>query len=198
MTTANRAQAVQDIALSFGYLQQPVSAISPALHEAVETLKSKDNLLVQCAASERAICHRLAIYLESEINKAELPVWNVDCEYNLVGDYHGTDSLFERVKKKLYLPKRGENDGELYEVSVFPDLIAHRRNEPQNLLVIEMKVVRESVRARSKEDIEFDFRKLTAFTDELKQDRYKQAVLLVLIKPYSLNKNPEILAFTHQ
>ena len=84
------------------------------VHRAIDVLYASDAKLFAVEASEWALAHRLAIYLEHEI-----PGWNVDCEYNRQGDGHD--------------PK---------ENKVRPDIAIHHRGflEPQhNLLVIELK-----------------------------------------------------------
>jgi hypothetical protein len=86
--------------------------------QAINTLYARDSDLFSRDASEWAIAHRLAVYLEYE-----LPGWNVDCEYNRQGP--GRD------------PKVRQN-----EEKVRPDIVLHHRGrvEPEhNLLVIELK-----------------------------------------------------------
>jgi hypothetical protein len=47
---------------------------------AIKILYARDSELLPRDASEWAVAHRLAVYLEQE-----LPEWNVDCEYNRQG-----------------------------------------------------------------------------------------------------------------
>ena len=48
---------------------------------AIDNLRLNDNHLLKHNCSERSICHRLALYLESTFGKD----FNVDCEYNRNG-----------------------------------------------------------------------------------------------------------------
>jgi hypothetical protein len=97
---------------------------------------------------ERAITARLTEYLQDL-----LPEWNVDAEYN-------------RIRE---LVKRIQLDGQ-WEV-VVPDVIAHRRNTGDNLLVLEAKKV------GNPEAEAYDRRKLAALKE---QQGYHYAVFLRL------------------
>lgn len=96
-------------------------------HEQLRDLVSKalnklfelDRDLFNVDASEWAVAHRLAVYLENYLPHG----WNVDCEYNRQGA--------EREAKAL------GNGGRIR-----PDIVIHHRTllEPEhNLLVIELK-----------------------------------------------------------
>ncbi len=102
------------------YLRQrePGSAILSALTKLLEN----DSYLLQVDANERAITHRLAMYLQCELQE-----WHIDCEYNRNGN---------ASKSLLRQPAEG-TDGSL----VYPDIIAHRRGKrwPDNYVVIEVK-----------------------------------------------------------
>ena len=89
---------------------------------AIDTLYTHDQKLLSVEASEWAIAHRLAIYLEREIKG-----WNVDCEYNKQGEGDG-----------LSVKPNPNND----KKNARPDIILHHRGQTgveHNLLVIEMK-----------------------------------------------------------
>jgi hypothetical protein len=89
-----------------------------AVQQAVNLLYKHDDILISKDASEWAIAHRLAVYLEQLI-----PGWHIDCEYNRQGV--GID------------PKT--NPGAKI---VRPDIIVHHREKlppGHNLLVIELK-----------------------------------------------------------
>lgn len=101
--------------------------ILEAVMSAIECVKSETRPL-QAGVSERAIAHRLAVYMESQFEG-----WDIDCEYNRQGmltkelqDIKGCDA-----QKKSNI--------------IFPDIIVHHRtnnDEPSpddNLLVIELK-----------------------------------------------------------
>jgi hypothetical protein len=97
------------------------------VRKAIDVLHTRDEELFSVEASEWAIAHRLAIYLEQEI-----PGWNVDCEYNKQGE--GGDPKANPITHKT-------------KKNVRPDIILHHRGKPDsehNLLVIELKKKREN------------------------------------------------------
>ena len=81
--------------------------------DAIEKLLIRDRDVMSLGGHERAVMHRLAVYLEKQFVS-----WHVDCEYNRDG---------ERSKRN--------SSGKL----VVPDVIVHRRNTSDNLLAIEAK-----------------------------------------------------------
>ena len=132
--------------------------IETALGNAVDELIQSDRYLLEVDASERSISHHLAVYLAGQV-----PKFNVDCEYNRDG--------FN--PKSLYLGELPYTDAlEDEAVTVFPDIIVHRRGSNEdNLLALEMK------KANARRDAEFDRRKLRAFRAQL---HYRHAVHLVI------------------
>lgn len=86
---------------------------------AVALLRKNDSFLLENAAHERSITHKLAEYLQ-----LQFPEYHVDCEYNLDGV----------ETKKLPRECNGKN-----EEKVFPDIVIHLRGTNNNLLVIEAK-----------------------------------------------------------
>ena len=129
------------------------------------------------AASERAIAHRLAFYLEHllihEFQVSPDAMISVDCEYNRhgrAGKTHGISmELVEIVlaaKRKAVkaaeagmLPEDAADNFAEFVISVAPDIVIHRRQmDKDNLLVIEVK------KATNKEDSRYDDLKLKKFT----------------------------------
>lgn len=113
---------------------------------ALSTFLERDEFLLQIDANERAMTHRVALYLQNEF-----PDMNVDCEYNR--DDH--------EPKALYLPG---GDPDLYDTdaqTVYPDIIVHRRGTNDNLLVVEFK------KTSSRVSSEKDFAKLNQFKVQL-------------------------------
>lgn len=81
---------------------------------ALSDFAKHDMELLHVGVQEETLSHRLAIYIEQRLNG-----WQVDCEYN----------------RDLRHPKMNpEGSGRIR-----PDVIAHRRNSPRNLLVVEVK-----------------------------------------------------------
>lgn len=85
----------------------------------INTFLKKDSELFALGASEWAVAHRIAVYLEKYFKG-----WHIDCEYNKVG-------LSGTTKQNA--------DGDYKR----PDIIVHHRGmveRKHNLLVIEVKI----------------------------------------------------------
>jgi len=92
--------------------------IKRKINVVIDTLFARDTQLFDIEASEWAISHRIAVYLEKHFEG-----WNIDCEYNRVG----LDGTTKHDAAGGY--KR-------------PDVIIHHRgmiHKEHNLLVIEVK-----------------------------------------------------------
>jgi len=97
-------------------------------------------------ASERAVAHRLAVYLEAAVpqklqNELQL---SVDCEFNRhlgLGKVHTIPKkLVEIVEDAKRKAKPSSDDDSFYVFSVAPDIILHQRGiDDHNLLVVELK-----------------------------------------------------------
>ncbi len=129
-------------------VQPDIDEVHAAVEAAIETLFTKDRHLISVNASERSMSHMLAIHLASRFSDYE-----VDCEYNRDG--------FD--VKKLGLSVVGDIlSNQIDAVTVFPDIIVHKRGEKnQNLLVLEVK------KASSNVSHDYDIKKLKAFKSEL-------------------------------
>lgn len=126
---------------------------------ALKNFFETERQLLELNASERSISHKLAEHLEKEF-----PDWDVDCEYNRQGDRPKTlpKALFNDIK-----------DDDQEAKTIFPDIIVHKRNQPENLLVIEVK------KSNSREGDDKDRTKLMAFTDLSGDYRYKAGLFIV-------------------
>ena len=120
--------------------------IDKAINGAIAKLLRHDKYLLEKDVNERAISHRLAHYLKQYFSK-----WDVDCEYNRNHD----------DPKRLKLKPRGVSDQDLEAVTVYPDIIVHKRSTEKNLLVIEMK------KSTSRQSVDYDIEKLHGFKQEL-------------------------------
>ena len=109
---------------------------------------------------ERTLTHRLAVYLEKQF-----PGWQVDCDYDRLGERtlrlpHGTIvSTDDPIGKSIY-----------------PDIVVHQREIPNNLLAIEVR------KASNHQPPEHDQHKLRALTDPHLWFAYGIGVYLVLGK----------------
>lgn len=114
---------------------------------ALDSLCAVDHHLLHVDASERSISHRLAMHLASRF-----PDFDVDCEYNRDG--------FD--VKRLAFSEREVRDDDVDAVTVFPDIVVHKRgHNKSNLLVVEMK------KGSSNVSPCYDLAKLDAFRREL-------------------------------
>lgn len=143
-------------------LTPPTEAeVYSAVSAAIATLCADDKHLLEANASERSMSHMLAVHLISKF-----PGYEIDCEYNRDG--------FD--VKKLMLSDRNVTDDQLDAVTVFPDIIVHKRGrQDQNLLVLEMK------KASSSVNHEYDIEKLNAFKNELNY-RFAAHVVVGILK----------------
>jgi hypothetical protein len=121
---------------------------------AIARLLEEDRFLLVNNVNERSISHKLAEYLQGEFSE-----WHVDCEYNR--DHHEVKTL------KFDMPNVPVDDTNAK--TVYPDVIVHRRDTDQNLLVIEIK------KSSNPESRDRDLRKLELFISQL---RYEYAAFI--------------------
>ena len=131
-------------------------------------LFENDRFLFEVECHERTISHKLAEYLQ-----IVFPEWNVDCEYNRMEFDSKRMHVIEDCSKRK---KKGE------ESLVFPDIIIHRRNTKDNLLVIEIKKNDDSV---------CDAEKLKEFTDSNGDFSYKWGLFI----NFKSTREPELKWF---
>ncbi len=134
--------------------------IETAVNKAVELLFKNDGFLLEHDVSERAITHRLALYLTEFF-----PDYDVDCEYNNDVDARNGRKyiafLVNEAKKMGLITSEEALDQDFVYRSVFPDIIVHKRGKnggENNLLVIEVK------KSSSKQQQYFDHHKLQKYT----------------------------------
>lgn len=128
--------------------------------KAIETFYAHEGLLFDKDLGERTLTHRMAVHLERQFDG-----WEVDCEYNRLGE------------RLLKLPHGTivSTDDELGK-SIFPDIVVHRRAIPENLLAVEVR------KATNHQPIEHDHHKLRGLTDPHLWFAYRIGVMLVLGK----------------
>jgi hypothetical protein len=125
---------------------------------ALQEFYAQEAFLLEKDLGERALTHRLAVHLEKQY-----PGWQVDCDYNRLGERtlrlpHGTIVSTDDALGK----------------SIFPDIVVHQREIPNNLLAIEVR------KASNHQPIEHDQQKLKAMTDPHIWFAYGIGVLLTL------------------
>ncbi len=127
---------------------------------ALQEFYAEEAFLLEKDLGERALTHRLAVHLERHY-----PGWQVDCDYNRLGERtlrlpHGTIVSTDDTLAK----------------SIFPDIVVHQREIPNNLLAIEVR------KASNHQPIEHDQHKLKAMTDPHIWFAYWIGVLVTLSK----------------
>jgi len=135
------------------------------------------------AASERAIAHRLAVYVERELHRDGLitdtnPIV-VDCEYNRHLDsaklHRIPAELKEIVEKGKRTVKPDSDDDSFYVFSIAPDIVVHERgSDANNLLIVEIK------KATNQEVPEYDHLKLSCFTKASPGYGYKLGAAIII------------------
>jgi hypothetical protein len=110
---------------------------------ALQEFYAHEAFLLEKDLGERTLTHRLAVHCEKQFSG-----WEVDCDFNRLGERtlrlpHGTV-----VSTDDHLGK-----------SVYPDIVVHQREIPNNLLAIEIR------KAGNHQPLEHDQHKLRALTD---------------------------------
>jgi len=127
---------------------------------ALQEFYARESYLLEKDLGERTLTHRLAVHCEKQFSG-----WDVDCDFNRLGERtlrlpHGTI-----VSTDDHLGK-----------SVYPDIVVHQREIPNNLLAIEVR------KSTNHQPLEHDQHKLRALTDPHLWFAYAVGVLLVLGK----------------
>ena len=121
----------------------------------------------QGSVGERAIAHRLAVHIETELIDSHIaenfPELVVDCEYNRHRGAIKSFRIQKELKERVVKARRAVRDDPVrdgwYVFSIFPDIIVHQREfDTKNLLVVELK------RSSNTIDPDYDHLKLELFT----------------------------------
>ena len=133
------------------------------LHKLVGAIRefyAREAHLLEKDPGERTLTHRLAVAVEKHF-----PGWEVDCDYNRLGE------------RTLRLPRGStvSTDDETGK-SIFPDIVVHQRDIPNNLLAIEVR------KATNHQSPEHDQHKLRGLTDPHLWFAYRIGVMLTLGK----------------
>jgi hypothetical protein len=127
---------------------------------ALQEFYAAEAYLLDRDLGEHTLTHRLAVYVEKRF-----PGWQVDCNYDRLGE------------RMLRMPHGAiiSTDDHLGK-SVYPDIVVHQREIPNNLLAIEVR------KASNHQPLEHDQHKLAALTDPRVWFAYWIGVLLTLAK----------------
>jgi hypothetical protein len=127
---------------------------------AIREFYARETFLFDKDLGERTVTHRMAVHVENHF-----PSWNIDCDYNRLG---------ERIWR---LPRASivSTDDDLGK-SIYPDIVVHKREVPTNLLAIEVR------RDGNHQPLEHDQRKLSGLTDPKGWFAYDIGAMLILGK----------------
>lgn len=108
--------------------------IEEILNKSVDELFERDCEIIfrDYNLHERAISHKLAIYIENHFKNSD---YVVDVEYNRMRDQYGNDVIGNLIGKNLDFEAYGKSSN-----SVYPDIIVHQRDTQNNLIEIELKM----------------------------------------------------------
>ena len=125
---------------------------------ALQEFYAQESFLLERDLGERTLTHRLAVYIEKQFAG-----WQIDCNYDRLGE------------RTLRLPHGSivSTDDHLGK-SIYPDIVVHQRDIPNNLLAIELR------RDSNHQPIEHDQHKLQALTDPHVWFAYAIGVLVIL------------------
>jgi hypothetical protein len=127
---------------------------------ALQEFYSREAFLFERDLGERTLTHRLAVHIEKQFAG-----WDVDCDYNRLGE------------RTLRLPHGTiVSTDDQFGKSIYPDIVVHQREIPNNLLAIEVR------KAANHQPPEHDRHKLRALTDPYLWFAYWIGLYLVLGK----------------
>ena len=137
-------------------MQTELDKLIAALHE----FYAHETFLLERDLGERTLTHRLAVHVEKQFSG-----WEVDCDYDRLGE------------RTLRLPRGTvvSTDDHLGK-SIYPDIVVHQRDAPNNLLTIEVR------KASNHQPVEHDQHKLRALTHQHLWFAYATGVLLTLAR----------------
>jgi hypothetical protein len=137
-------------------MQTELNKLVTALHE----FYAHETFLLEKDLGERTLAHRLAVHMEKQFSG-----WEVDCDYDKLGE------------RTLRLPHGTiVSTDDHFGKSVYPDIVVHQREIPNNLLAVELR------KANNHQPPEHDHHKLRALTDPHLWFAYWIGVFLVLDK----------------
>ncbi|WP_313130925.1 hypothetical protein [Anaerocolumna sp.] len=165
--------------------------IKRRLNMAIDTLRFNDNYLLINDVNERSITHKLATYMEQTFGK----IYDIDCEYNRdIGDLKKISILKSKwyeVNNNTVIAEDERFSEILIEKTVFPDIIVHKRGEPdENLLIIEVKKSTSSVTA------DYDIEKLKCYTDPDNGLNYQYGAFIKFYTSEKKYQSPDIRYFS--
>lgn len=109
----------------FAAAGMPTDEIIQRAAYATEAFLQAEKCILEIGVNERSLTFKLAGQLEKQFSG-----WDVDCEYN-----RAIDEVKRLVPLGAVETKASDRDA----ISIFPDIIVHKRKKNINILVIEVK-----------------------------------------------------------
>ena len=130
------------------------------LISALQEFYAQETYILERDLGERTLTHRLAVLVEKQFAG-----WEVDCDYDRLGE------------RTMRLPHGSvsSTDDHLGK-SIYPDILVHQRDIPNNLLAIEVR------KASNHQPLEHDQHKLRALTDPHLWFAFSIGVLVTLAR----------------
>ncbi len=153
-----------------------IEELKKILKESIEDFYKNDNYLIENTVHEQAETHRIAHYIEKNIQ--DISNYSIDVEYNR--NLNEQKVLYDECSRRNSQEESCQNC--ICRKNIFfktdkkrrPDIIFHKRGgNDDNLFVLE---------AKKNDCIEKDTRKLTYLTCKKAKYKYKLGILLVLKK----------------
>ena len=142
--------------------------------------------IIRIDINERTLSARLMFHLQTlllnEIYQENYKEYSVDCEYNRINEIE-----YKILKVCEYIEKT--KNFEEVDKKVYPDIIVHKRNENNNLIVIEMKKVNSYIKKK-----ENDKNRLKAMTNPRKLNNFNY-ILGVYFEVDTTGNNNHIIEF---
>ena len=142
--------------------------------------------IIRIDVNERTLSARLMFHLQTlllnEIYQENYKEYSVDCEYNRINEIE-----YKILKVCEYIEKT--KNFEEVNKKVYPDIIVHKRNENNNLIVIEMKKVNSYIKKK-----ENDKNRLKAMTNPRKLNNFNY-ILGVYFEVDTTGNNNHIIKF---
>ena len=142
--------------------------------------------IIEIDINERTLSARLMFHLQTlllnEIYQENYKEYSVDCEYNRINEIE-----YKILKVCEYIEKT--KNFEEVDKKVYPDIIVHKRNENNNLIVIEMKKTNSYIKKK-----ENDKNRLKAMTNPRKLNNFNY-ILGVYFEVDTTGNNNHIIEF---
>lgn len=120
--------------------KETLARLAKATHEFL----AAETDLLEVEVNERSLTHQLAVHIAPQFDQ-----WHTDCEYNRLGD----------ATKNLPRPEELKaSPDDTSALTIFPDIIVHRRRTHYNCAVVEVK------KASNTKGLDLDVAKLRGLT----------------------------------